>query len=100
MPSCFILFIFQRLVTNHLNRIASYAQQLAPDHLQQPLILKRRAKANAGGDELDHVVNAINDMRVTLQESYGALRESERRFRAIFDQTFQFIGLMEPDGIS
>jgi len=27
-----------------------------------------------------------------------ALRESERRFRAIFDQTFQFIGLLKPDG--
>jgi len=27
-----------------------------------------------------------------------ALRESERRFRAIFDSMFQFIGLMKPDG--
>jgi PAS domain S-box-containing protein len=27
-----------------------------------------------------------------------ALIESERRFRAIFDQTFQFIGLLRPDG--
>ncbi|MFA4877937.1 MAG: PAS domain S-box protein [Methanoregula sp.] len=27
-----------------------------------------------------------------------ALRESERRFRAIFDQTYQFMGLMTPDG--
>jgi PAS domain S-box-containing protein len=26
------------------------------------------------------------------------LRESERKTRAIFDQTFQFVGLMEPDG--
>jgi len=29
----------------------------------------------------------------------AALRESERKFRAIFDQTFQFIGLMTLDGI-
>ncbi|MGB7441456.1 MAG: PAS domain S-box protein [Coleofasciculaceae cyanobacterium] len=28
-----------------------------------------------------------------------ALRESERRFRAIFDETFQFIGLLSPNGI-
>lgn len=27
-----------------------------------------------------------------------ALRESERRFRAIFDSMFQFIGLLKPDG--
>ena len=26
------------------------------------------------------------------------LREKERRFRAIFDQTFQFVGLLEPNG--
>jgi PAS domain S-box-containing protein len=28
----------------------------------------------------------------------AGLRESERRFQAIFDQSYQFIGLMEPDG--
>ncbi|NJM67510.1 MAG: PAS domain S-box protein [Acaryochloris sp. RU_4_1] len=28
-----------------------------------------------------------------------ALQESERRFRAIFNQTFQFSGLLKPDGI-
>jgi PAS domain S-box-containing protein len=28
----------------------------------------------------------------------GRLRESERKFRAIFDQAFQFIGLLKPDG--
>jgi PAS domain S-box-containing protein len=27
-----------------------------------------------------------------------ALRESERKIRALYDQTFQFIGLMKPDG--
>ncbi len=27
------------------------------------------------------------------------LRESERKIRALYDQTFQFIGLMTPDGI-
>src|SRR3989338_3871464 len=27
-----------------------------------------------------------------------ALQESERRFRAIFDQTFEFVGLLGPDG--
>ncbi|MGA7874214.1 MAG: PAS domain S-box protein [Desulfoferrobacter sp.] len=33
--------------------------------------------------------------RVRAEE---ALRDSERKFRAIFDQTYQFIGLMTPDG--
>ena len=33
------------------------------------------------------------------RKTQAALQESERRFRAIFNQTFQFIGLMQPDGI-
>ena len=32
------------------------------------------------------------------QRTELALRQSEQKFRAIFDQTFQFIGLLEPDG--
>ena len=33
-----------------------------------------------------------------LRETQLALAESEARFRGIFNQTFQFIGLMSPDG--
>ena len=33
------------------------------------------------------------------QQTEQALRESERKFHAIFNQTFQFIGLMSPEGV-
>lgn len=33
-----------------------------------------------------------------LEQVEAALRESELRFRAIFNQTFQFMGLIKPDG--
>ncbi len=33
------------------------------------------------------------------RQAEEAMRESQRRVRAIFDQTFQFIGLLTPDGI-
>lgn len=33
------------------------------------------------------------------QRTESALRESEQRFRAIFDNMFQFIGLLSPEGI-
>jgi PAS domain S-box-containing protein len=33
-----------------------------------------------------------------LAQSNRALLESERRFRALFNQTFQFLGLLAPDG--
>ena len=36
---------------------------------------------------------------IERRRSVQALEESERRFRAIFEQTFQFMGLLSPDGI-
>jgi PAS domain S-box-containing protein len=47
-----------------------------------------------------HQLGAVVAMRdITEQEqAEAALRDSERRFRAIFNQTFQFIGLLEIDG--
>lgn len=41
----------------------------------------------------EHATTALD--RVVRTEE---LRESERRYRAIFNQTYQFTGLMEPDG--
>lgn len=40
-------------------------------------------------------LNAIDAQRQQFQQ---ALLASEQKFHAIFDQTFQFIGLLEPDG--
>ena len=41
----------------------------------------------------------LNQSDRAQQQLFQNLLETERRFRAIFDQTFQFIGLLTPDGI-
>jgi PAS domain S-box-containing protein len=51
-------------------------------------------KADLNGHLVVRAVRYAIERRRAMQ----ALRESERRFRAIFDQTFQFIGLLSPDG--
>ncbi|WP_414581946.1 PAS domain S-box protein [Scytonema sp. PCC 10023] len=42
--------------------------------------------------------NLNTQLEVKVQERTAQLQQSERKFRAIFEQTFQFIGLLAPDG--
>ncbi len=44
-----------------------------------------------------HFVGTVHDLSAK-RAAERALAESERRLRALFDQEFQFIGLMKPDG--
>jgi len=89
--SIFILLVFQRLVTRHLDTIANYAKRLDLDRLDVPLVLNRQPKGSKD-DELTHVVNAINAMRDSLstkieerQLAERVIQESEARLRAIMD---------------
>jgi PAS domain S-box-containing protein len=53
-------------------------------------------KRDADGKPL-RMVGSITDIDAK-KKAEELLRESELRFRAIFDQTFQLIGLLKPDG--
>jgi len=47
------------------------------------------------------LIEELETLRVrnrTLEQTEEVLRKSEQRFRAIFDQTYQFIGLMDSEG--
>jgi len=79
----FILFIFQRLVTRHLGKMAEYTQRLGLTTLNQPLVLQRRAPGPSSADEIDQVADAINTMRLSLQQEQQALREKEEKYRTL-----------------
>ncbi|MBD2679210.1 MULTISPECIES: PAS domain-containing protein [Nostoc] len=50
--------------------------------------------------ELYNNLQTLNaELEAKVQERTAALQESDRRFRAIFNNTFQFTGLLTPDGI-
>lgn len=49
-------------------------------------------------DELKDKVLEAEEEIAKREKMEIKLRESEKKFRAIFDQTFQFLGLLKPDG--
>lgn len=51
------------------------------------------------GDELGQLATAFNQMAESIEASYAKLGESEQRFRAIFNQTFQLVAFLAPDGM-
>jgi PAS domain S-box-containing protein len=78
-------------------RVRGTKMRIVPKHGKARILISSGAPImHPDGHQLGAVV-AMRD--ITEQEqAEAALKDSERRFRAIFNQTFQFIGLLEPDG--
>jgi signal transduction histidine kinase len=70
----FIILIVDKLITRHLFQIIQYAQELATHNLDEPLTLSNRPENE---DELDYLVNAINSMRIKLQNEILKLEDAE-----------------------
>ena len=67
-----LFWMVRHLVTRHLETIADYANHLTLNNLDKPLQLKRRHSLTNAEDELDHVVQAFNHMRITMEEDLAA----------------------------
>lgn len=97
---------------------ACLTQQMAAGNISQFQIEKRFIKKN-GQTVWSHMASALirddngnpcyslaviqditrsKQLQLEREQAEANLRESDRRFRAIFDQTFQFCGLLSPDG--
>lgn len=84
----FILWIFDRLATRRLERVAAYVRAEGGDLSQAPLVLERRGAE----DELDLLASAYNELRSRLEGSRASerrildkLRQSEERYRALVE---------------
>jgi signal transduction histidine kinase len=76
----FIIIIVDKLITRHLFKITRYAQELASHNLDNELTLSNRPEIE---DELDYLVNAINTMRVNLQDEIIKLESAENALLAL-----------------
>lgn len=82
LTSFFILFLFQRLVTTHLETIARFTKNLSVNKKPEELILEKLSSKETR-DELDNLTEAINMMQNQIYQSYlNVLSELEGRKKA------------------
>lgn len=81
-----IYLIFYLLVGRHLNDLAIQAKELVPDRADAVITLKRSEKKGIHHyDELDDLVHAMNAMSYTIHKQMEALRQSEEKYRVLFE---------------
>ncbi|MBF0288775.1 MAG: PAS domain S-box protein [SAR324 cluster bacterium] len=108
LVSIFIFFIVQWLIIRRLIRITDYINRRKPTGLipfidsGQSLTLSHQPFVVSSPDELDQVVIVINDWQEKFKQNLDAffkvektLRQSEKRFRAIFEQASVGVALIE-----
>ncbi|MEK7991417.1 MAG: response regulator [Thiotrichaceae bacterium] len=98
LVAIFILWGFHKMVARHLNKIAIYTEQLEPDTLDNVLTLDRSPQSDdSAADELEHVITAINTMRINLQRSYKGMCDSEQDNRNLLKATLVGLSLWKLD---
>ncbi|MDH5355693.1 MAG: response regulator [Gammaproteobacteria bacterium] len=68
------LFIFNSLITRHLEKISGFLQQFQPGQQSETLILNRQFNQGRQ-DELDIVVRAVNIMQVNINSSLNQVKD-------------------------
>ena len=76
-----ILFLFQQLVTRHLEDMTRYTETISFDKNAPPLVLDPSPLKTEASYELSELSDAINSMRAKLAIHMDDLRESEERFQ-------------------
>lgn len=84
-----IMFILQRLITRHLESMASYSKAIGDGELEASLTLRRRQPSTS--DELNQLVNALNNMRLSIRNDINRREEEKQALRYNRDQLQQMV---------
>lgn len=93
-----ILLIFRNLVTRHMEKMAHFVDTIDMEQEGVTLRLNRPSQTKNKSDELDHVVEAINNMRSNLHESMADLKFSENKFRTLVTKSEEIVYMIQIDG--
>jgi len=91
-------FIIVRRVRQAFLPIVSAIQNITDGNYQTLIEPSPYRDINILVSLFNHMAGEIHLKNQTQKSVETALRESERKFRAIFNQTFQLIGLLTPEG--
>ena len=79
--SLFILYIFQILITRHIQKISSYTKEISFNKKDTPLKLNKTIFKNQP-DELDCLVDSINNMQTEIYNSYVEIKSKDEMLQA------------------
>lgn len=83
-----IMLMFTRLVTVHVQRIASHLGQVAPSNLGHALVLERKRPHR---DELTLLVSGVNQLQDSLADYLAKQQRSERELAAHRDRLAELV---------
>jgi len=83
----FIFFIFNHLITRHLETMSDFAEKLDINRLDHKLALNRTTGKRKKPDELDILVKAFSTMQQNLSQSIDKLQDSESHYKQLVETT-------------
>jgi PAS domain S-box-containing protein len=104
LASLILWFVLDRKLTARVGKLVAATREIARGNFAAKPVF-------TSGDELGEISIALEEMadqlrrrievleeNEELKRTQKSLRESERRFRGIFDSTYEFLGLLNADG--
>lgn len=83
----FILFIFNQLITRHLQSMSIFAKKLDINNLNKKLSLDRKSSSYNEPDELEILIQAFDSMQNNLLLSIEKVQQSEQHYRQLVETT-------------
>ena len=77
----FFIYIFQQLVTRHINHLADQVRGVDAEGLDKPLTLERSAKKKHVGDEFDVLISAFDVMRKKISDAFRKIKHREQELK-------------------
>lgn len=84
----FLMLLFDRSVTVHVQRIARHLARLGPEHLDDPLSLRRSGRRH---DELTQLVGGVNALQGKLSDYFRRQQSDERELAAHRDHLAELV---------